>query len=239
MAQQLFPNEDPVGHTIGDKDLSPQSLRRIVGVVGNIREGALDDPILPAVYSAFNQNPSNYFFLVVRTAQNPSAMLPSLAAAIHQAAPAVGVRNEYTMAEHIADSGAAYTHSSSAWLVGSFAALALLLGVIGLYGVIAFSVSQRTREIGVRMALGAQRNAVYRLILVEAGWLVLIGLVLGSACSITAGILIRSLLFGVRSWDISIFVAVAVLLAVSALAACYIPARRAASIDPMQALRAE
>jgi ABC-type antimicrobial peptide transport system permease subunit len=178
-------------------------------------------------------------FLVVRTAQDPATMLPALVAAVRQINPNVGVRNEFTMTEHIGDTPTAYLHRASSWLVGAFAALALLLGVVGLYGVIAYSVSQRTREIGIRMALGAQRGSVCLLILKEAGWLTLIGLVLGLAGSIAAGTLMRSLLFGVRSWDISILAIVAAVLIGSALLASYIPARRAASIDPMQALRAE
>jgi len=117
--------------------------------------------------------------------------------------------------------------------------LALLLGVVGLYGVIAYSVSQRTREIGVRMALGAQRATVYRLILKEAGWLISFGIAAGILCSLAATALMRKLLFGVHAWDISTLIAVALVLALSALLASYIPARRAASVNPVDALRAE
>jgi ABC-type antimicrobial peptide transport system permease subunit len=133
----------------------------------------------------------------------------------------------------------AYMHRSSAWLVGGFAVLALLLGVVGLYGVIAYSVSQRTREIGVRMALGAQRASVYQLILKEAGWLTLFGIAAGVACSVGAGTLIRSLLFGVTAWDVSTLGAVAAGLGTCAMLASYFPARRAASVNPVEALRAE
>jgi macrolide transport system ATP-binding/permease protein len=111
--------------------------------------------------------------------------------------------------------------------------------VIGLYGVIAYSVSQRTREIGVRMALGAQRSSVYQLILSEAGRLTVLGIVAGIVCSILAATLMRKLLFGVRSWDIATLAAVVVVLGVSALFASYIPARRAASVNPVEALRSE
>ena len=238
LANQYFPNEDPIGRTIGDQNLSLQSLRKIVGVVDDIREGGLDEQLRPAVYHPFSQGPDG-MFLVVRTAQDPATMLPALVAAVRQTNPNVGVRNEFTMTEHIGDTPTAYLHRASSWLVGGFATSALLLGVIGLYGVIAYSVSQRTREIGIRMALGAQRGSVCRLILKEAGWLTLIGLALGLSGSIAAGALMRSLLFGVLSWDISILAAVAFVLAVFAVLASYIPARRAASIDPMQALRAE
>ena len=143
------------------------------------------------------------------------------------------------MIDRINDSPTAYLHRSSAWLVGGFASVALLLGVVGLYGVIAYSVNQRTREIGVRMALGAQRSSVYQLIMKEAGWLAGVGISAGILCSIGAATLIRGLLFGVRSWDAATLAAVAAVLAISALVASYIPARRAAKVDPMVALRYE
>ena len=143
------------------------------------------------------------------------------------------------MTERIRNSPSAYMHRSSAWLVGGFAVLALLLGVVGLYGVIAYSVSQRTREIGVRMALGAQRSSVYELVLKEAGWLTGIGIIAGLVCSVATTTLMRSLLFGVHAWDVSTLLAVAAMLALAALLASYIPAHRAASVNPVDALRAE
>jgi ABC-type antimicrobial peptide transport system permease subunit len=117
--------------------------------------------------------------------------------------------------------------------------IALVLGVVGLYGVIAYSVSQRTREIGVRMALGAQRGSVYRLILKEASWLIAFGIVAGLVCSVGATRLMRNLLFGVHTWDVSTLIGVATTLALCALFASYVPARRAASVNPVEALRAE
>jgi len=144
-----------------------------------------------------------------------------------------------TMNDRINDSPSAYLHRSSAWLVGGFAVMALVLGVVGLYGVIAYSVSQRTREIGVRMALGAQPGSVYQLILKEAGWLTGFGVGLGLVSSVAAATLMRGMLFGVSSWDLPTLAAVAVVLGVSALLASYIPARRAASVNPVDALRSE
>ena len=117
--------------------------------------------------------------------------------------------------------------------------MALLLGMIGLYGVIAYSVSQRTREIGVRMALGAQREMVQRMVLKEGGRLAMIGIVLGLVCSLAASLLLRSVLFGVQTWDVGTLAGVALLLVAAALLASYVPARRAASINPVEALRAE
>ncbi len=239
LAKQFFPNEDPIGKMIGDIALSPESMRQIVGVVDDIREGGLDEDIRPAVYYPFDQSTDDDFTIVVRTAQDPKSVLPSLVAAIRQIDPNIGVRNEVTMAQQINDSETAYLHRSSAWLVGGFAALALLLSVIGLYGVIAYSVSQRTREIGVRIALGAQRSSVYQLILKEASWLIAFGIAVGLAGSVAAATLMGKLLFGVRSWDIPTLAAVALLLGLAALLASYIPARRAASVNPVEALRAE
>jgi ABC-type antimicrobial peptide transport system permease subunit len=147
--------------------------------------------------------------------------------------------DEATMATRIDDSPSAYLHRSAAWLVGGFAFLALLLGVVGLYGVIAYSVSQRTREIGVRMALGAQRGSVYSLIMKEAAWLTALGIAFGLISAIAAATLMRGLLFGVRSWDAATLATVAAVLGISALLASYLPARRAAKVDPMVALRYE
>ncbi len=239
LAKQFFPGEDPIGKMIGDTELSPKSMRQIVGVVDDIREGGLDQEIRPAVYYPFDQSAEDGFSVVARTAQDPKAVLQSMVAVIHQIDPNIGVRNEVTMTQQINDSGTAYMHRSSAWLVGGFAALALLLSVVGLYGVIAYSVSQRTREIGVRMALGAQRSSVYQLILKEAGWLIVLGIVAGLAGSLAFTALMGKLLFGVHSWDVPTLAAVALLLGFSALFASYIPARRAASVNPVEALRAE
>jgi len=239
MVRQFFHGQDPIGQTIGDQVLSPSSIHHVIGVVDDIREGELNEPPRPAVYFPVNQNPHNYFFLVARTRQDPAAALPALVSAIHKLDSGIGVRNEFTMAEHIHHGSASYLHSSAAWLVGGFASCALLLGVIGLYGVIAYSVGQRTREIGVRMALGAQRASIGRLILGEAAYLVLLGLVIGTAASFLTGRLLTSLLFGVRSWDLSILIAVSATIAATTFIAAWIPARRAAATDPMQALRSE
>jgi macrolide transport system ATP-binding/permease protein len=210
-----------------------------VGVIDDVREGGLDDELVPVVYYPFNQSPDTYFSVLVRTSQEPSSVLASMTAELRRIDPEIGSMNETTMEDRINESPAAYIHRSSAWLVGGFAAIALLLGVVGLYGVIAYSVSQRTREIGVRMALGAQRGAVYRLILREAGWLTAIGIFAGVLCSLGAGLLMRKILFGVGSWDAPTLIAVSALLAGAAAAASYLPARRAASVNPVEALRAE
>jgi macrolide transport system ATP-binding/permease protein len=237
--KKYFPGEDPIGRVFGDGDLSPKSLRQIIGVVDDLRESSLDSDTWPAEYTPANQGPDNFFGLVVRTSQAEATMLPVLRATIREIDPGIGVFDEQTQMQRINESQTAYLHRSSAWLVGGFAGLALLLGVVGLYGVVAYSVSQRTREIGVRMALGAQQSSVYRMILKEAGWLTGIGIAAGLMCSVAVAALMQKVLFGVRSWDMTTLAAVALLLGASALLASYFPARRAASVNPVEALRAE
>lgn len=239
LAEKYFPGEDPVGRQIGDISLSPKSLKTIVGVVENIRDGALDAEIWPAEYHPFNQDPSTDFMVIARTSQEPEAVLPSLRPVIRQLHADVGTRGEATMESIIRNSMTAYLHRSSAWLVGGFALTALILGVVGLYGVIAYSVSQRTREIGVRMALGAEQGSVYRLILKEAGKLAAFGIGLGIVGAVTAATLARKLLFGVSSWDVPTLVAVAAVLGAAAGLASFVPAHRAASVNPVEALRME
>jgi len=239
LAKKYFAGEDPIGQKFGDISLAPQSLKEIIGVVDDIREGSLDEPIWPAVYYPFYQDPDNFVYVVARTSQSEQSVLPILVATIHQTASNLGTLDESTMAARIADSPTAYLHRSSAWLVGGFAALAFLLSGVGLYGVVAYSVSQRTREVAIRLTLGAQRGAVYQLVLTEAGRLAISGIVIGLVCAVAAASLMRGLLFGVPSWDASTLGAVATTLAISALLASYILARRAASLDPVETLRAE
>lgn len=236
MAKQYFPDENPIGKQIF---YSTPPYIQIVGVVADIKEGPLDEPPRPALYVPFDQSPNVPFGVVARTAQAEQSLLPSLAAKIHQIESGISIHGEATMTERINESPSAYLHRSSAWLVGSFAAIAFLLGVVGLYGVIAYSVGQRTREIGVRMALGAQPRSVYQLILSEAAGLALAGTTAGIFCSVAVATLIRRLLFGVHSWDIPTLATVAAVLVISALLASYVPARRAAHVDPMTALRNE
>lgn len=239
LAKKYFPNEDPLGKRFGDTNLTAKSIRVIVGIVDNIREGPLDSAIWPAEYVPFRQSPDYSFSVVVRTGQDERSILPALSAAINRIDPELGTLDQTSMNDRIYDSPSAYLHRSAAWLVGGFAGLALLLGVIGLYGVVAYSVSQRTREIGIRMALGAEQKNVRSLILGEACRLTIRGLVIGLFCSVAAAMLIRKLLFEVSSWDLPTLAAVAIVLAAAAVLASYIPARRAASVNPVDALRIE
>jgi predicted permease len=239
LARKYFPGEDPLGKKIGDTTLTPKSITEIVGLVEDIKEGPLDSEIWPAVYYPLNQSPDNYFSVLARTSRAEQSVLPTLVSAVHEIDPDIGTSGETTMTRKINDSQSAYLHRSAAWLVGGFAGLALLLGVVGLYGVIAYSVSQRTREIGVRMALGAERASVYQLILKEAGWLTAFGIAGGLLCSIATATLMRKLLFGTEAWDGFTLLTVSATLSLSALLASFIPARRAASVNPVEALRTE
>jgi predicted permease len=237
MAQKYFPGEDPVGKRIVYDADDPQ--KEIIGVVENVKEGPLDEDTHATMYVSFNQEPDRRFYVIVRTSQAAELLLPVLTAAIHEVDPGTIISDEETMTSRIHNSPSAYLHRSSAWLVGGFAAMALLLSVVGLYGVVAYSVSQRTREIGVRMALGAQRGTVYRLILGEAGRLAAIGILSGLACAIGAATLMRKLLFGIQAWDLSTLLTMTMVLAACVFLASYLPARRAASVNPVEALRAE
>jgi macrolide transport system ATP-binding/permease protein len=231
-ADRYFPGEDPVG-----REFQIGTLRKtIVGVVADLKDGPLETPARPAVYVPFDQTG---FALVVRTSQPIDVVAGSLTSAIRGIRSDVIVSPVGTMADQIDRLPSAYLHRSSAWLVGGFAAMAFLLSVVGLYGVVAYSVSQRNREIGVRMALGAHAGSVYRLVLGEAGWLTGAGIAIGLICAVAVASLMRGLLFGVESWDVTTLVSVTVALTTSALLASYVPARRAASVNPVEALRAE
>ena len=236
LEKQYFPAEDPIGKQLLFD--GPPAIT-IVGIIDDLQEGPLDMKIRPAIYLPFKQATNNDFAVVVRTSVPEQTLLPAMVQAIHEIDPDIVTFAARTMNDRINQSPSAWFHRCSAWLVGAFAGMALLLGVVGLYGVIAYSVSQRTREIGVRIALGAQRREVYRLILKEASRLVALGITGGLLCSLAATSLFGKLLFGVRSWDPPTLGLVVAVLTAAALLASYLPARRAASVNPVEALRAE
>lgn len=239
LAQKYFPGQDPIGQSIANDEGGIPSVWQIVGIVDDVREGPLDAPVAPTEYFPMNQIGEHSFTLAVRTSQQASMLLPALVSTLHQINPDLGVSNETTMIEKIDTTQAALLHRFSAWLVGGFAAMALILGVVGLYGVISYSVGQRTREIGVRMALGAQRGTVYNLVMRQAAWLTLTGLSIGLICSLATSMLMRSLLFGVQAWDAVTLICVSLLLGLAALTASFLPAHRATKVNPVEALRAE
>jgi predicted permease len=238
MARQEFGEEPAIGKRIISQ-YDPEHTIEIVGVVADLKDGPLDMKPIPAVYRPFDQISTNEFYVSFRTSQPVGAVLPSAAIALRHLGPALIVDEEETMTDRISNSEAAYLHRSAAWIVGAFAGMALLLGIVGLYGVISYSVTQRRREIGVRMALGAQRSAVYRLVMREAVYLSIAGIAGGLLCSFVATMLLRSLLFGVTRWDGGTLFAVTCILLVSALLASFLPSLRATRVDPVVALRAE
>jgi predicted permease len=239
LAKKYFPGEDPIGKRIGRGDLAPDTMRQIVGMIADVREGGLDEDVWPSEYQAIYRTSDTFFGIVVRTTTDDKAILPSIVSTLRSIDSNLGIYGEQTMQQQIDTTEAALLHRFAAWLVAGFAVIALVLGVVGLYGVVAYSVSRRTREIGVRMALGAQRSAVYSLVLRQACWLTAAGLVIGLACSVGASVLMRKLLFGVTAWDATTLATVAIVLGCASMAASFLPARRAASVNPTDALRAE
>jgi macrolide transport system ATP-binding/permease protein len=238
LAHRYFGSDDALGQKIFYMPATSAAME-IVGIVDDVKEGLLDAATPPTMYVAFAQEPTSGFSVVVRTSQAEHAILPALAALVHEIDPGISTFAPRTMNEIVTQSQPAYLRRSSAALVGAFALMAWLLGVIGLYGTMAYSVSQRTREIGIRMALGAQRSAVQRLIVGEAAAVTMVGLAIGVGTAIGAATWMRGLLFGVTSWDVPTIAAAVAALGASAIAASHIPARRAARIDPNIALRAE
>jgi predicted permease len=236
LARLYFPSQNPVGRQIAFDVKEPLS---IVGVIDDIQEGQLDAAPRGAVYLPFYQSPRDGFIVLARTAQTDQNLLPTLTSSLASIDQGMAIYNPMTMDQKIHNAPATYLHRTAAWLVGGFAVVALLLGVVGLYGVVAYSVSQRTREIGVRMALGAQRATVYRMILSESCGLIGLGVAIGLITAVLVGLLMHKLLFGVRAWDPGILAIVGVILAITSLLASFLPARRAASINPTDALRAE
>jgi macrolide transport system ATP-binding/permease protein len=234
-ARRYFRGEDPVGRSValGGPESPP---REIVGVVADIKDGPPEAPPHAAAYVPFDQTA---FTLLVRTAAADHLLLPVIAAAVHDEAPGVLVHGESTMAEKIDRLPSTALNRSSAWLVGGFAAIAFVLGVAGLYGVVAYTVGQRTREIGVRVALGAQRAWIYRLVMRDAGQLVGLGTAIGLAAGVGFATLMRTFLFDIESWDPATLAAAATGLVGAALLASYAPARRAMSVNPVDVLRAE
>lgn len=230
---------DPIGQQVIFTCCPKQKPRQIIGVFRDVKEGPLDSKAAPAIYEAFLQSPNTYFNLAVRTAQAPASLLETVKSTIRHIEPDTVIFDAQTMEQRIQQSPSAFLHRYPAWLSGAFAFLALLLGSIGLYGLVAYSVSQRTQEIGIRMALGAQRKNVLMMVLSQGVRLIVPGVAAGAAGGIAAAYLLRSLLFGVSAADPLVFAVVALVLVAVTLVASFVPARHATKVDPMIALRYE
>jgi putative ABC transport system permease protein len=250
LADRYWPGQDPIGKRLkwGINASSPAPWQTVVGLAGDVVDGPLGSAPVIHVYSPYSEtadgglaSPLGGLWRNMKIAVNgevdAASLTASVRAAIAAVDPALAVAKVTTMQEVVRDMSAPQRFSAA--VLTAFAAGALLLAAIGLYGVLAFIVTQRTREIGVRLALGAARSEVLGLILKQGMLLVGVGLVIGFAGAVAATRALRSLLFETDVYDPITFAVVPVLLMVVSLAACYVPARRAAVVDPMVTLRTE
>ena len=233
MAHRFFPGTDPIGQHIRFWGRT----RRIVGLVGNEKLGGLAAADPPAVYAPMAQAPMRTFTILVRTAGDPRSVLPAVQRAVWSIDPLLPLFGIATMNEVVSASVA--RERFLALLIAVFGAVALALAVVGAYGVLSYTVAQRTHEIGVRTALGAPRGVVVGLFVREGMALGGTGIAMGLVGAAAVGSVLRGLLFGVNAWDPVTYAAVAVAVALTTLVATWLPSRRAAAVDPLEALRTE
>ena len=232
LARHFWPKEDPIG-----KRLPLFNNLTVVGVVGNTRHEGLSQDIEAEIYVPYLQLPQNSMQLAVRTAADPDSVVSAVRTEVREVDPDQPVYHVATLQQVLSESVA--PRRFNMLLLGIFAGIALTLATIGIYGVMAFSVTQRTHEIGIRMALGAKRSDVLGMVVRHGLKLALIGVVIGIVGALVLARFLSSLLFGIKPTDPLTFVAVSLILSAVALVACYIPARRVAEVDPMVALRYE
>ena len=238
LASRYFPNQDPVGHRIkpgGRQSTAPWIT--IVGIVGNVKSDGFDQPDQPHFYFPIFQRPGYAMAVYLQTDVDPVSLTKSLREQVQAVDPNLPLFGERAMEHVVADSLGQRRFAMQ--VVAMFGVLALLLASIGIYGVMAYSVNQRTREIGIRVALGASRRTILRWVLRQGLVLIAVGVGTGLLAAFALMRLLRTLLFGVTTTDVVTYVALAAVLAIVALLACYIPARRATRIDPLVALRYE
>jgi putative ABC transport system permease protein len=235
LARRFFPNQNPVGKHLQFAEVSRPW--EIVGVAGGVQDTGFDQQPRPTIYFPYLQTGDQTLSLVVRTDSEPGAIVPAIKNAIGAVDKDQPVFNVKTMDEIV--SGVVSAQRLAFILLGTFAFLALALAAVGIYGVTSYSVSQRTHEIGVRMALGARQSDVLSLVVGHGLRLGLIGVGLGVAGALVLTRFLASMLYGIRPTDPLTYLAVSLLLAAVAALASYIPARRATKVDPMEALRYE
>jgi putative ABC transport system permease protein len=238
MARRFWPNEDPIGKRlrIGNPEFNPQP-REIIGVVKDTVIRSIGEEPKPVTYRPLAQQYSQWLTLVVHTAGNPKALLPAVRREVQALDENLPAQEIKTLDEIVAFSF--WPMRTSAGLVGTFGLLGLLLASVGLYGVMSYAVAARTREIGVRMALGAERGDVLRLIVGQGLALALVGAGAGLLLAYAVTRVLQQFLFSIGATDPLTFTGVALLLTMVALLACWIPARRATKVDPLTALRHE
>lgn len=238
LARRYWPNQDAVGKRLGfEEDPSKQVWREIVGVAGNVKHKALETETMPEVYFPYQQSPSNFMNLVVRTPSDPASMIPAIRNQVLSVDKDQPIADIMTMEQRLGKSVASKRFVM--FLLGIFSVLALGLAAVGIYGVMSYLVTQRTQEIGVRMALGAQQHDVLRLVVGKGMALALMGIAIGLVASLALTRLMKSLLFEVTPTDWLTFLITSMVLLTVTLLACYIPARRATKVDPLIALRYE
>lgn len=242
LARKYWPNEDPIGKRISFEGSDEgRRWRQVVGIVGHVKHEGLEGESRVQYYLPFLQppwqRPRRDMFVVVRSASEPAGLAAPVRSAIKKLDRDLPVFRVSTMERLVSDSLAARRFST--FLLGAFAGLALLLAAVGIYGVTAYSVTQRTQEVGLRMALGAQRSDVLRLVVARGMLLTIVGLFVGLAGAFALTRLMSTLLFGVGTTDPTTFAGVPVFLLFTSFLACYLPARRATKVDPMVALRYE
>jgi predicted permease len=234
-ANRYFPGQDPVGkHLANSRDMKP---REIVGVAGDVKFTSLSAANAEIVYWPMAQLPWSQVTLLVRSQSNGSAIVSAVRSKIAEADPTLPVSGVASMEQIVATSVAQPRLIMQ--LVGIFAGLALVLAAVGIYGVMAYSVSSRKQEMGIRVALGARPVEILRLVVGQGMRLTLVGVALGIAASLALTRLLATLLFNVHATDPLIFSGAALVLITTALFACYLPARRATRVDPIEVLRYE
>jgi putative ABC transport system permease protein len=235
-ARRFFPDEDPIGKHILGSGAQP-TPREIVGIVGDVRHNGLDSSPSESMYLCSNQRPQLAMSVVVRTSGPPSSVSAALRSSVLTIDKDQPIARVQTMEEIVSSSIS--NQRFILLLLGLFAAVALALAAIGIYSVMAYTVTQRTGEIGLRMALGAQTRDVLKLVVGQGMAMALIGIAVGLGGAFALTRVMTSLLFSIGATDPITFVAIPLILAGVALAACFVPARRAAKVDPMIALRYE
>jgi predicted permease len=234
-ARKYFANEDPIGQRVGQNpEQSAQS--EIVGIIRDTKYDSVRDQPPPTIYTSIRQG-TRSLVVLVRTAGEPGAMTETVRTALQQVDPDVPMTGITTQSEQVSNRFAQERLFALAYSL--FGALALLLACIGLFGLMSYSVSRRTNEIGIRMALGAQRSGVVGMVLRESMLMVVIGVAIGLAGAVAGGRFVESVLYGLTSTDVWTISGAIAVTAVVSLAAGYLPARRASRVDPMVALRYE